>query len=322
MAHWVARKTAKTQSKWRTVLCAVLVFLAAVAVLASIVVRYIDANVLDTDRYVDITSSLAEDPAVATALGAFTADRLFNGGAVENQVAEFLPSKLSPAAPLVTNALKDEVATVATGIASSNAFQSTWTATNRAAHTALLEVAHSERRETSHNAELTLKLQGLFDTVRQRFGGDDGTLLNPDQKASATELAISLRQSVQQVRDYVGLVETGAWLLPLLSIVLLVGAIFVANSRRLAILAIGSVFTVLGLTALLAFCLAARHVFGSFEQEVYKNAAQVIFDAFYGNLRIRLVGLTVTGVLLVAAALLASRYTWAVRVRQWLHLPR
>lgn len=320
MAHWVARKTVTTQTKWRTVLCAVLVFLAAAAVLTSIVVRYVYANMLNTDQYVEITSTLAEDPAVATALGSFTADRLFNSGTVESQVAEFLPNKLAPAAPLLANALKDEVATVATNVASSNAFQNTWAAVNRTAHTTLLEVAHGEPRDRSQKAEVTLRLQSLFDVVRERFGGDDGTILNPQQKASAADLAISVRQTTQQLRNTVGLAETGAWLLPFLSIVFLASAIFTANKRRMAVLAIGIVFIVMGLIVLLAFRIVSNDVLGSFEQEVYRNAAQVIYETFYGNLRIRLVGLVITGALLIGAALLVSPYAWAIRARKRLRL--
>lgn len=321
MARWVARKKVRHTAKWRTVLCVVLIVLSTIAVLGGMLARYADTRFLNTKNYTETVSALPKQPTVATALGTFTADRLFNNGAVENQVAEFLPKPLAPAAPLLTGALQDEVASAATNIASSNAFQNTWTAANQAAHTALLAVAHSEQVHVSKPVQLTINLQGLFDKVRERFGSDDGAIFNPQQKTAAADLAVNVQQTADQLRKTVGMIETGSWLLPSLAFICTVAAIFVANNRRRAFLALGIVFVALGLSALGGFYIASNQLFGTFEQEVYRNAAQTIYEAFYSSLRVQLIGLTVFGLLSVVVALGMGPYAWAVKVRKVMHLP-
>ncbi len=320
MGRWAARKTHVKSHIWRTALCGFLVFLAVCTFTAAIIVRYTNDNILDSEAYVKIVGSLPQNPEVATALGAFTADRLFNGGTVEGYMASFLPEKLAPAAPLLTETLKEQVASTASNVVASDKFTEIWSQANRSAHEALLAVAHSEPRQPKDDASANLKLDGLFALVRERFRGANDSLLNDQQKQGAADLVINVRQNVQTFRGVVQAVETGAWLLPVVGFLLLAGAIWAANNRRLAVLGIGISLAALGLTLLLAFRLISQRWLNSFEQSVYRDAAQVVYEAFYGNLRARLVAITVTGLIIVLITLVFSPYKWAVRLREVLRL--
>jgi hypothetical protein len=320
--HMKATHTTTTHHAkwWRVLLSGVCIVLATVVLLTGIVTRYINDNVLDTDRYIELVGPLPQDPKVAAALGTFTAERIFNSGTVENQISEFLPPRLSPAAPLLSEALQEQVAVVTENIVSSKAFTSTWTQINRRSHERLIELAHSEPLASDPaKAETVLALDGLFDKVRERFG-DSKTLLSEDQKAKAAELKVDLQQSVSTLRTTVSAIEMGAWLLPLIAIVLLAGAVLIAQNRRKAWLAIGVTLTVVSSLALFALKVTSNNFLDGIEQPVYRDAAQVIYDTLYGNLQMRLTWLLVTGVLVVALSLLFGPYRWATRTRQFLHL--
>lgn len=320
MGRWAARKTQVKSHMLRSALCGLLVFLAMCTLTAAVIVRYTNDNILDSEGYARIVGPLPQKPEVATALGTFTADRLFNGGSVEGYMASFLPEKLAPAAPLLTDALKEQVASAASTVVASDKFTDIWTQANQATHQALLAIAHSEPRQPHEDASANLKLDGLFALVRERFGSDDGSLLNPQQKEGVADLAINVQQSVQTWRDAVRAVETGAWLLPLLGILLLGGAVWAATNRQRAVLGIGIALTAVGLSLLLAFRLVSHHWLNSFEQVVYRDAAHAVYEAFYGNLRARLIGLIITGLIIILLALLFGPYKWALRLREILHL--
>lgn len=305
---------------WRMVLCIVLVVLASIMVAAAVATRYVNDNILDTERYLEIIGPLPQNPAVAHALGQFTAERLFDSGAVETQIADFLPPRLAPAAPLFSDALKEQVTGITERVVASEAFLSIWLTANREAHEALMAIARSDPVEPTREAQTRLNLEGLFNLVRERFGGEDGAILTDERQQQAADVVIDLRQSVQRFRNGVRAIETGAWLLPLLALLLLAGAIFAANNRRRAVLGIGITLFALGLSFLLAFKIAVQQVLGSFEQAVYRDAAQVVYEALYGNLRARFVLLTVVGGLIIVVAILCGPYRWAVHLRELLHI--
>ncbi len=322
MARWVARKTKPTMHVWRSVICGVLIVLGVFAMAAGLVVSYAKTNVVDSEGYLRMVGPLPQEPTVATALGAFTADRVFNGLSVEQQVAGFLPDKLAPAAPLLTDTLKDQVATTAGKVAGSDTFSDAWTNANRTAHEALMKVAHSEPRQPKVEAQTVLKLDGLFKVVRERFGGDDGTLLTSEQKENVADLVIHARQTAQQLRNTVRFVEVGAWLFPLLTLIFLVSGVALAADRRRALMWVGWVTVVLGASLLLVFRVISQRWLDSFEQVVYRDAADTIYQAFYGDLRARLVVMTITGLALAFIALLFGPAVWATRLRQILRISK
>lgn len=322
MGRWVARKAKHDIHFWRSVISGVLIVLGVFGMAAGLVVSYTKTNVVDTEGYLRMVGPLPQEPAVATALGTFTAERLFNGLSVQENITSFLPDRLQPAAPLLSDTLKEQVATTTGKIAGSAAFSDAWLQANRTAHEALLKVAHSEPREPKLDAQTVVKLDTLFQQVRERFGGDDGTILTPEQKQNAADLVINTQQSVQQLRTTVAFIETGAWLFPLLTLLFLVAGVAVAHNRRHALLWVGLAVVILGAGLLAVFRFVSQRWLDSFDQEVYRTAADTIYQAFYGNLRARLVVMTLTGLVLAFAALLFGPAAWAVRLRRVLRFSK
>jgi hypothetical protein len=319
MVRYKASASAHPVRWWRLLLSGVLVLLAVVTLLAAIVTRYTKDNLLDTDQYVSLVGPLPQDPQVAAALGTFTAERLFNSGYVEGQIEGFLPDKLTAAAPLLSEALEQQVATITQNIVTSNVFVSTWEQANRISHERLMRVAHSEPVDGEQlRAETTLALDGLFSKVRERLGDDP--ILSEAQKGKASALKVDLQQTVEELRRTVGWIETGAWALPLIAFVLLGAAILAATNRRIAVMTIGITLVLASISMLAVFKLGSGHFLESIQQPVYRDAAQVVYDALFDNLRTRLILLMVVGFVITFLSLFFGPYRWALATRQFLHL--
>jgi len=103
---------------------------------------------------------------------------------------------------------------------------------------------------------------------------------------------------------------------------LLAVALAAAYDRRHATMAIGGVILCVGIIALLIFKIISGGLLGEIADPVYRRAAQVVYQAFYGDLRGRLVALVVGGGILMLIALLAGPYGWATRLRTKLGLDK
>jgi len=99
-------------------------------------------------------------------------------------------------------------------------------------------------------------------------------------------------------------------------------AIFAANNRRKAVGAVGVVLVVLASCMLLVFRLGSEHFLANIEQSVYRDAAATVYEAFYGNMRARLITMMVVGILVWALSLVFGPYGWAVRFREMLHIQK
>ncbi|QIP87873.1 hypothetical protein GLX30_31925 [Streptomyces sp. Tu 2975] len=137
--------------RWRSVLSAVLVVLAALlSVLSTVAVRA-DSMVEDAGRYVDTVAPPAQDPAVRTAVTDRATTAILTRIDAKALVAELsAAAKQEGAPPAVANligeldgplesALKELVSSTVRRIVSSQALDTLWREADRAAHTSLDE---------------------------------------------------------------------------------------------------------------------------------------------------------------------------------------
>ena len=77
----------------RQIVAAVLVFIAALGVTASVIGVWAGRTTLNTDRWVETVSPLSEDPAVRAAVSTYTTEQIFTSLNVEQRVKEALPPR-------------------------------------------------------------------------------------------------------------------------------------------------------------------------------------------------------------------------------------
>lgn len=301
----MAKRTARTW--WRPWVSGLCVAIAAVAVVGTVVTRYIERNLLDTEGYLAIVGPLPENPQVATALAAYTTTKAFDAADAQANIAEFLPPRLEPLAAPLTDALEERTNQIAKTFIQSDAFAAIWTAANQVMQRGVVRLAQSEQGEGRLAAVGQLDLGRLVGAVRERLGQEP----SQTQQARAATIQLNLRQSVERLRTTYDAITAGAYMLPYVAAAFLLAALVVAYNRRRAVIAIGCTILLVGVAMLVAFKITSGGILDDIGEPTYNAAAQAIYEAFYADLRSRLIGLMIVGGALIVLALLAGPYAWA-----------
>ncbi|MEV0583332.1 hypothetical protein [Nonomuraea sp. NPDC050310] len=272
----------------RKVLAALL--LVAGCVLAPVAVAgFWAANeIVDSDRYAAAVGPLADDPAVQSAV----TERL------TDEIVQYLP---------LDRAVRGAVQRVVT----SDAFARAWTEANRVAHDqldALLSGEGGGSLVTEDGTTVSLDLGPLINGIKQQLVASGLTFAG---RIPAAHPTIELVQ-VEDLAFYQSLYQWAAklkWVLPGLTVVLLVLGVLAARRRSRAL-----VWTGLGLAlgmAVLAGVLAwarSGYLGATGTKGLDPAAAAAFFDALTRSLWIGLLVIGVAGLLLGVGAWLAGRH--------------
>jgi len=302
------------KSWWRPVISGICIVLAAIALIGSIATHYLRDNILNTDGYLAIVGPLPADPAVANALATFTTTKIFDAQATQSAIQSFLPPRLAPLADPLTNELQKRVNERTKTFVEGDEFSAIWTGANRVAQKALLRVADSKGSSRSKVVS-SVNIDKLLSAARQHFG-DNQTVFSNQQQDKLAAIRVNLHESAQQLRTTVQLIRNGAYVLPYIFLALLLLALAVGYNRRRLLLAIGAALVVVAVVLVIVLKAASQSLLGDIQNSGYRAAADVVYEAFYGNLRARFVGCMIGGFAIVALALAAGPYGWAVRFRR------
>ena len=296
-------------SGWRWTGAVVLLLLAALLLGTAVVVRFARSELLDTDRYVATVAPLASDPAVQSAV----ANRVTN----EIMSRVDVPALLQKAAQAtnlgdrqaILNLISGPVTSSVTGFVHDRAldfvrsaeFQKLWTTANRQAHTlvsALLTGQGTDVLKTKGN-QIILELGPVIAEVKRRLVADGFALAGQIPAVNAS-FAVYDAKKLPEIQGYVRTLERLAFWLPIVALLLLVGAIMLAPNRRRAAL-IGFFMTGIMAVLLLIAISAGRRVYT--HQLTGKNldvaAGLAIYDAVAKYLILALRALVVVSVVAV-----------------------
>jgi hypothetical protein len=226
----------------------VLLVVSAMLGAVSVVAGYVRGQLLNTDRYVETVAPLVRDPAVQDAIAARLTDVIvteLNLTRLTQQLADALeqrgaPNQLDglvgPAVNGLTSFIHDQVRTVV----ASEQFAEVWGTANRVAHREIDAVLTTGKGQllTSQGTEVSLDLGSLLDLVKQRLVANGFSLAARIPDISVT-VPLFASEELPRIRTAVSILDTAAWLLPLITLALLLAGVLVAPNRRRGLL-IGS----------------------------------------------------------------------------------
>ena len=315
---------------WRRVLFVILVPLTCLAIVASTVTIWVHRRLLDTDRWVATVAPLIDDPRITNPLSAYLADQMVTTLQVESRAEQALPAQAAFLAGPLAESTGRFVQTQTVNLLSSDQGQQVWETANRIGHERLVALLRGESRALgTADGMVTLDLLSLAAAVVQRIEAaapgliprrDDARPPTPglsadEQRrdlAQRTGLAIPANfgqiplfpeSQLDGARRALQTLDTLVIALPLIAIVLFIGALLVAGEWRQAalVLAIGA-----AVTFLLARILLPQGIDVAVAQ-VDRQAARDVVDAALGILVERLGQLLTLGAVLsgIAAVVLA-----------------
>jgi hypothetical protein len=311
---------------WRWVGAVALFVVASLLFMTSVVAVYVRSQVLDTDRYVETVAPLARDPAVQDAITNRLTDEFMTKldiAGLTQQLADALKARgvpdvvsqlVSPIVGGVRSFISGEIHKVVT----SDRFAQFWDSANRTAHEELSAVLTTGKGQflTAEGTQVSLNAGALLTLVKQRLV-DAGFGLAA--KVPDTSITIPLFESDQlpRIRTAVSLLNTLAWVLPLVSLLLLLAGVLSAPNRRRGLL-VGSIAFAVGLLVLLGALTAARTYYLNHLPDTVQSpdAVRVLFDTETRFLIKAIQTLTVLFAIIALACLVFGPSRLAVGLRR------
>lgn len=331
--------TSRRHPRWRTAVGVLLIVVAVCTAPLAVVARWARDEVRDTDMYVATVAPLAHDPAVQAAVSQRITDeivtrldvRSVTGSVVDALIArgDLSPTVSSALGALSTplaNGVESFIARQVRGLVRSPEFAQAWEQANREAHVqlvALLTGEHAPSVEV-HDNVVSVNLSTIIDAVKARLVARGFTLA---ERLPTVQAQFTIIQSADIVRAQRAfrLLDASATALPIVGLVLLAGGVFLARSRRRAV--IGAALGVAGSMLLLSLGLAiGRELYlqAVASQVLPASAAAAVFDQMVGFIRLSLRSLLVFSLIVAAIAWLTGPRAAGLRAqsRQWLDRAR
>jgi hypothetical protein len=161
-----APTTKRSEGRGRAILVGILYVLTCLAVAITVILVWTHQVALDTDRYVKVVERVTTDPEVVPAVADRLAAQAVTGTDLQTKVADALPDRAKPLAPLLTNAIGDALAAgLERGLAGER-FQAAWNTANRLAHQQIVRLLRGEGGVvTTEEGVVTLNLLPLVTNV-------------------------------------------------------------------------------------------------------------------------------------------------------------
>lgn len=257
---------------------AALLVLATIVTLLAVFSIWANRQALNTDEWVNTSDRLLANEQVEERLAAFIAEQVFAHVDVQAKLEEALPPRLAPLASAAAGGLQGLAPQVAERVLEAPRTQELWSAANRKAHEALLDVLNGGSGNLStEGGTVTLELRPLVEKVGERVGVSE---LGAKLPADAGRITILHSDELSTAQKLVKLVRRLPIVLTLLALALYGLAIFLAGPgrRRRALRSVGVGFVVAGVLALVLRGLGGDYVVGDLvKADTVRPAAEAVW---------------------------------------------
>ena len=296
-----------------------LIAIASLIAFLAIFALWANRQLLNTDNWTDTSSELLENDAIRGQISVFLVDQLYENVDVAGSLEEALPPRVQPLAGPAAGALKDVAVRGTDQLLDRPRPQELWEQANRRAHTRLLNIVEGGGDVVStEGGNVTLDLKELLGQTADRVGV--GARAEARIPEDAAQITILESDNLKLAQDLVRLLKASAIVLVLLTLILFATAIYLASGwRRRALRAAGFGLLLAGAAALVARMMAGNAVVGALAStESVRPAAEAAWSISTSLLVEAASASIVYGVVLVFAAWLAGRTSWAVATRRTL----
>ena len=328
----------------RQIVAAVLVFIAALGVTASVIGVWAGRTTLNTDRWVETVTPLSGDPAVRAAVSTYTTEQIFTSLNVEQRVKEALPPKAAFLASPLTGQVHGFVQGSVTKALATPQFAELWPAINRVAHQQIMTILDDNSKVVQNNGKtVTLNLLPVVNNVLSSLQQQVPTLFGKTislptitngqipaglQTKIETTLGVKLPANFAAIPIYQGdqlsaaqqavvQIKRGLTLLVIGTIIALALALWIAPRRRRTTLQFG-LWLIIDVVALTSVLRAVRtQLIDQVPAGVYRSGVDAGVQVIFVTLRERGTQLLWLGILIAVVAYLVGPGRLAVAVRRW-----
>lgn len=299
-----------------------LVVLASILVVFSIMATWIRAQIIDTEGWTQTSVRLLENEKVREVVASDISERLLSVVDVQNLAAEKLPKVLQPLAPALSTAAAQVVPQAIERALQVPAIQELWGRANRLTHEQVTKILSGGSGALSTSGGVvSINLEQLVDRIGARLGV--GSEVGAKLPANRRKLVLLRSSQLKLAQDGVKAMRGLSFILPLLVVLMYVGALaLAAGYRRRVLLEIGVGIIAGALVALVLRRWIESYVVSSLvHNEGVRPAMREVMEIFTAGWRSRALWLLITGVVVIFAAWLAGPMRWARRLRDLIATP-
>lgn len=297
-----------------------LVVLATLLAVMATLTTWTRSQALETDRWVETSGALLNEPEIQEALAIFLTDELYDAVDVTGELESLLPDDLSGLAGPLAGALRGPTTDGIEQIIASSAFQTVWQESNRTAHEAAVRILRDEATidsvSTSDGA-IVLDLSTAVRNLGEAVGIPDSALDNlPDDVG---QIIILESDELSTAQNLVKVLDFTSWFLFVVVVAMYVAAVYLAVGRRRQMLrSVGVSLIVGGAVLLLVRRVGIRFSVESFvEDATNKPLAELVASVLTELLRQMAWTGIVYGLLIVGFSVLIGPHRWAQAPRRW-----
>ena len=310
---------------------AILLVLVAVLAFAAVPARYVRAEVLDTDRYVQTMTPLAADPILQAELSDRITDEIMTRLDVQRLTTEALtaltenaprvPTAVIGLAPVLADEARSFVHDTVDSFVASDRFEALWIRANREAHKTMVAVVTGETRpgvRIGDDGTVAIALGPIIDGVRAELDERGFTFADKIPDVDATFVLFESPGLVKAQRA-VSALNNAATVLPLAVLLVAAGAVLLApgGSRLRAFSLVGVAIAAAMLLLVVAISIGRAIYLGDVPGEALsRDAAAALFDTLALPLRTAMRAVFVLAVAIAAVGYLVGSSKSARSVRR------
>lgn len=305
---------AEETKRWPTVLVVVATLIAVLSAMTT----WMRTEALDTDRWVDASAELLEEPEFRAALAAYLVDELYAAVDIGEELGANLPEELQGLAGSLAGALQGAAIDGVERVLERPRVQNAWQEANRLAHETFVAIMRDETRANVSTADgaVVLDLGGALRTVGADLGVPKSALDRiPDD---AGQVTVFESDELADVQGAVRLLDALSWFLFVVVIALYAIAIYIAAGRRReTVRDIGVALVVGALTVLTLRSVAVRAGVEAFvDDPTNRPIGRMVGDEFTELLSDMATTAFMIGLVMIAYAALLGSHRWADAIRR------
>jgi hypothetical protein len=299
-----------------------LVILASILIVFSIMATWIRAQIIDTEGWTQTSVRLLQNEKVREVLAGDLSERLLAVVDVQNLAAEKLPPALRPLAPALSTAAAQVVPQAIERALEVPAIQELWGRANHITHEQVTKILNGGSGALSTSGGVvSINLEQLVDRIGARLGV--GSDIGAKLPANRRKLVLLRSSQLKLAQDGVKALRGLSFILPLLVVLMYVGALaLAAGYRRRVLLEIGVGIIAGALVALVLRRWIESYVVNSLvHNEGIRPAMREVLEIATAGWRSRALWLLITGVVVIFAGWVAGPMRWARRIRELIAEP-
>lgn len=327
-ADAAAREHVRKHHRLRTTFSTLVIILASVFALLSVVSVWAANTVTDTDRFVATLGPLAKNPEVQTGVSNRITNLVLEQVDIDSVVKQLSQaasaSNLPPqTAALISrldgpigNGLKSLVGTVVDKVVSSDAFATVWNQALRTAHTSFEKALTGKGGGTVKltNDEVQIDIGPAVAMVKKQLV-DQGFPAAGKIPTVNTTFTVYKSSSLGKLKTYFRLLQiVGDWM-PVITVLIAAGGVFLAHNRRRALIGAAIGFAVAMLVLGIALAVFRSFFLDQLPPDVNSGAAGATYDALVKFLRASTRTVGALAVLVALGAFLSGPASTAVWIR-------